>query len=158
MKSLIALITTLIATAAFVPDVSACGGSLYRVGKGISYRVYTAPLPGNVLVYGSSQAVGELAMALSESGHNVDVVRSELELSLQMGNGGYDVVIGAYSDHDAIESMVNTSASQMTYLPVVGSDSEKEMLKQTYDRVMVANRDEIKHYLKAIHKTLKSRA
>ncbi len=97
-------------------------------------------------------------MALSESGHNVDVVRSELELSLQMGNGGYDVVIGAYSDHDAIESMVNTSASQMTYLPVVGSDSEKEMLKQTYDRVMVANRDEIKHYLKAIHKTLKSRA
>ena len=29
-------------------DTHACGDSLYRVGKGISFRVYTAPLPGSV--------------------------------------------------------------------------------------------------------------
>ena len=136
----------------------ACGDSLYRVGKGVAYRVYTAPLPGNVLVYGSSEAAEELAKALSESGHNVDVVHTELELSLEMGNGGYDVVIGSYSDHDAIESMVSTTVSKATFLPVVDSETEEKAVKQSYDRVMVANRDEIKHYLKAIHKTLKSKA
>ena len=38
---LIAVFASLFALEAF-----ACGDSLYRVGKGVSYRVYTAPLPG----------------------------------------------------------------------------------------------------------------
>ena len=136
----------------------ACGDSLYRVGKGVAYRVYTAPLPGNVLVYGSSEAAEKLAKALKESGHNVDVVHTEVELSTEMGNGGYDVVIGSIEDHDAIESMVSSNVSNATFLPVVGSADEEKLVKKSYDNVMVANRDEIKHYLKAIHKTLKSKA
>jgi hypothetical protein len=89
----------------------------------------------------------------------VELVDSELDLSLEMGKGNYDVVIASYDDHNAIESTVGASASQTTYLPVVlsGSDAEK-MAEQSYDQVMVADKDEIKHYLKAIHKSIKSKA
>ena len=137
----------------------ACGDSLYRVGKGVAYRVYTAPLPGNVLVYGNTQGAEELAKALAESGHKVEVVDSQVDLSLQMQTGEYDVVIGAYSDHDAIEATVGAATGSKTeYLPVALSDEEESMAKQSYDSVMVADRDEIKHYLRAIHKSLKSKA
>jgi hypothetical protein len=137
----------------------ACGDSLYRVGKGVSYRVYTAPLPGNVLVYGNTEGAEELARALAESGHNVEVVSSEVDLSLQMQSGEYDVVIGAYSDHDAIEATVDAATgTKADYLPVALSDDEEAAAKQSYDSVLVADRDEIKHYLKAIHKSLKSKA
>lgn len=137
----------------------ACGDSLYRVGKGVSYRVYTAPLPGNVLVYSNATGAADLAKALAESGHNVELVDSELDLSIEMGKGGYDVVIASYDDHSAIEATVGASSAQTTYLPVVLSGSEEEKLaEQNYDQVMVADKDEIKHYLKAIHKSIKSKA
>lgn len=135
----------------------ACGDSLYRVGKGISYRVYTAPLPGSVLVYGQTDGARQLAEALSESGHNVQLVDSEMNLSLEMGKGGYDVVIAAYTDHNAIESTVQGS-SATTYLPVALSKEEAKVAEQSYGEVLVADRDEIKDYLKAIHKTLKAKA
>ena len=48
----------------FAADAIACGDSMYRVGKGVSYRVYTAPLPGSVLVYGQSEGAKLLAEAL----------------------------------------------------------------------------------------------
>ena len=135
----------------------ACGDSLYRVGKGVSYRVYTAPLPGNVLVYGQSESAQQLAKALEESGHTVELVESEVDLSLEMSSGNYDVVIATYSDHRAIDSAVQR-APGTTYLPVAMDKEEAEAAEQSYDRVMVADRHEIKHYLKAIHKTLKSKA
>lgn len=135
----------------------ACGDSLYRVGKGISYRVYTAPLPGSVLVYGQTDGARQLAEALSESGHNVQLVDSEMNLSLEMGKGGYDVVIAAYADHDAVESTAPGS-SATTYLPIALSKEEAKVAEQSYGEVLVADRDEIRDYLKAIHKTLKAKA
>jgi hypothetical protein len=158
MKRFSTILLTLIAVL-LAGNLWACGDSLYRVGKGISYRVYTAPLPGNVLVYSNAEGAEDLARALAESGHNVELVDSELDLSLEMGKGNYDVVIASYDDHNAIESTVGASAAQTTYLPVVLSGSEEErMAEQSYDQVMVADKDEIKHYLKAIHKSIKSKA
>lgn len=158
MKRFSTILLTLIAVL-LAGNLWACGDSLYRVGKGISYRVYTAPLPGNVLVYSDAEGAEDLARALAESGHNVELVDSELDLSLEMGKGNYDVVIASYDDHNAIESTVGASAAQTTYLPVVLSGSEEErMAEQSYDQVMVADKDEIKHYLKAIHKSIKSKA
>ena len=46
MKTRVMLFTVL-ATALLTVDAFACGDSLYRVGKGVSYRVYTAPLSYN---------------------------------------------------------------------------------------------------------------
>jgi len=155
MKRLTTVAFTLIATL-MAANLWACGDSLYRVGKGVSYRVYTAPLPGNVLVYGQTEGAKMLAEALAESGHQVTLADSELDLSLEMSQNQFDVVIAAYSDHAAVES--SASPSGASYLPVALNKEEAEIAEQNYNAVMVADRDEIKNYLKAIHKTLKSKA
>ncbi|MBT8096843.1 MAG: hypothetical protein KJO19_07375, partial [Woeseia sp.] len=41
-------------------NVLACGESLFRVGKGVAFREYTAPLPGSILVVANSAS--ELAL------------------------------------------------------------------------------------------------
>jgi len=146
---LVALISMVFST-----STTACGDSLYQVGKGISYRVYTAPLPGSVLVYGQSDGARQLAEALAQSGHGVRLVENEIELSLELQSGDYDVVIAPYSEHSAVETSAGTTSA--TYLPVAMSKDEAKIAEQSYSKVMVADKDEIKHYLKAIHKTLKS--
>ncbi len=142
----------------FSLDAVACGDSMYRVGKGVSYRVYTAPLPGSVLVYGQSEGARQLAEALAQSGHGVRYVENEAELESELSTGAYDVVIAPYSEHGAVEGSAGTSGSaETTFLPVALSEDEEELASRSYSKVMVADRDEIKHYLKAIHKTLKSK-
>ena len=143
----------LISLAALVSvDAIACGDSLYRVGKGVSYRVYTAPLPGSVLVYGHTEGAKQLAEALAQSGHGVRHVESEQDLSTELESGNYDVVIAPYSDHGAVEA---SNSASTTFLPVARSKEEAELANRSYSKVMLAETDEIKHYLKSIHKSLK---
>ncbi len=149
---LMALATTLVAGSAF-----ACGDSLYRVGKGVSYRVYTAPLPGSVLVYGQGVGAEQLAQELARSGHGVRLVSNNEELQSELGSGAYDVVIAAYSDQSTVESTTIAAAGAPTFLPVALDSEEQARASQEYERVMLAEQDEIKHYLKAIHQTLKQR-
>lgn len=157
MRRRIAIFTLLISTVISL-NVLACGDSLYRVGKGMSYRVYTAPLPGSVLVYGQSEGARQLAEELAKSGHGVHLVENEEELTSELVKGGYDVVIAPYSEHETIESSTNKAdSSKVSYIPVTMSKGEERLAKQSYSRVMAADKDEIKHYLKAIHKTLKSK-
>jgi hypothetical protein len=151
------LILTIVVVGMFVSlEANACGDSLYRVGKGVSYRVYTAPLPGSVLVYGQSEGAKQLAEALAQSGHGVHLVENETDLAMEMEKGGYDVIIAPYSEHAAVEA--SQKGSDADFIPVALSEDEEEMAKQSYSRVLVAEKDEIKHYLKAIHKSLKSKA
>lgn len=145
--------------ATFSLQALACGDSLYRVGKGVSYRVYTAPLPGSVLVYGQSEGAKQLAEALAKSGHGVRFVDDESELATELSTGNYDVVIAPYSEHTAVEGSAGASGDiKTTYLPVALSANEAEAANRNYSKVMLAERDEIKHYLKAIHKTLKAKS
>lgn len=151
MKLLIAFITLV-----FSLNAIACGDSLYRVGKGVSYRVYTAPLPGSVLVYGQTEGAKELAAALALSGHGVRFVDTEQELTDELSSGTYDVVIAPYFEHGTVEASAGVSGAIKTaFLPVALSRDEAEVAHRSYEKVMLADRDEIKHYLKAIHKTLK---
>ena len=153
MKTPVAAVIVLI-TLFLSLEVFACGDSLYRVGKGVSYRVYTAPLPGNVLVYSQSEGARQLAEALAQSGHEVRLVETETEFAQEMGKGNYDVVIAAYSDHGVVEA--NQEGSGTEFIPVAVTEEEKQAAKQSYDRVLLADQAEVKHYLKAIHKSLKS--
>ena len=152
----IGLVTVFVAV--FALDAIACGDSLYRVGKGVSYRVYTAPLPGSVLVYGQSEGAKQLAEALAQSGHGVRMVDNEIELNSELETGNYDVVIAPFSEHAAVESNSKVSGSlATTFLPVALNKDEAKVANRNYEKVMVADQDEIKHYLKAIHKSLKSK-
>ena len=155
MKSPIIAIIVLV-TLFLSLEVFACGDSLYRVGKGVSYRVYTAPLPGSVLVYSQSEGAKQLAEALAQSGHGVHLVENETEFKAEMDKGGYDVVIAAYSDHAVVEA--NLEGSGTEFIPIAVSEEEEQAAKRAYDRVLLVDQAEIKHYLKAIHKSLKSKA
>jgi len=157
MKTCTALLA-LLATTIIAGNAFACGDSLYRVGKGVSYRVYTAPLPGSVLVYGHGEGAEHLAQELARSGHGVRLVSNDEDLRTEIGSGAYDVVIAAYSDHSAIESTTTAAANAPTFLPVALNSDEKSQALQEYERVMLAEKDEIKHYLKAIHQSLKQRS
>lgn len=140
-------------------DLIACSDTLYRVGKDASYRVYTAPLPGSVLVYGHSEGARQLAEALAQSGHGVRFVDNQIELTSALSTKNYDVVIAPYHDHSAIEaSAANSGNNKTTYLPVALNREQAKVASQSYARVLVANQHEIKHYLKAIHKTLKEKS
>ncbi len=150
ITAIIALVTLFLSL-----EVFACGDTLYRVGKGVSYRVYTAPLPGSVLVYSQSEGAKQLAEALAQSGHEVHLVENETDFVQEMGKGGYDVVIAAYSDHAVVEA--NQEGSGTEFIPVAVSEEEKQAAKRAYDRVLLADQAEVKHYLKAIHKSLKSK-
>ena len=140
----------------FSIEAFACGDSLYRVGKGVSYRVYTAPLPGSVLVYGRSESARHLAEELAQSGHGVHLVDNEFDLAMEMEKGGYDVVIAPYSEHASVEA--NQRGSKAEFIPVALSAEEEKVARQSYKRVLVADHAEIKHYLKAIHKSLTGKA
>jgi hypothetical protein len=72
-----------------------------------------------------------------------------------MEKGGYDVVIAAYSDHAVVEA--NQEGSGAEFIPVAVSEEEEQVARRSYDRVLVADQAEVKHYLKAIHKSLKSK-
>ena len=150
---LAALATTLIGGNAY-----ACGDSLYRVGKGVSYRVYTAPLPGSVLVYGQGEGAEQLAQELARSGHGVRFVSNDEELQAELGSGTYDVVIAAYADQASVVPSTSAASGAPTFLPVALTEDEEKRARGEYDRVMLAEKDEIKHYLKAIHQTLKQRS
>jgi hypothetical protein len=135
----------------------ACGDSLYRVGKGVSYRVYTAPLPGSVLVYGQSESARQLAEALARSGHGVRLAESQFDLAMEMEKGGYDVVIAPYRDHASVEA-IQQQGPGAEYIPVALNEEEEKAARQSYKRVLVADQAEIKHFLKAIHKSLTGKA
>ena len=156
MKTRIVLFASLVTTL-LAGNVLACGDSLYRVGKGVSYRVYTAPLPGSVLVYGEGEGAELLAKELARSGHGVRLVSDDEELQAEIGSGAYDVVIAAYSDKSALGSDASSAEGAPTFLPVALTREEESQARQEHERVMLAEKDEIKHYLKAIHQTLKQR-
>jgi len=151
------VLLTALATALVAGNAYACGDSLYRVGKGVSYRVYTAPLPGSVLVYGEGEGAEQLAKELARSGHGVRLVSNDEELQAELGSGAYDVVIAAYSDQLTVEPSAKAAAGAPVFLPVALTADEQAQARQEYERVMLAEKDEIKHYLKAIHQTLKQR-
>jgi hypothetical protein len=157
MKKRIALFASLAATL-IAGNALACGDSLYRVGKGVAYRAYTAPLPGSVLVYGQGAGAEQLARELARSGHGVRLVSNDEALQSEIGSGAYDVVIAAYSNHSAVESKTSAAANAPTFLPVAMDANEQAQASQEYERVILAEESDIKLYLKAIHQTLKQRS
>jgi len=153
MKFHVTVITTIVALAVSASAL-ACGDSLYRVGKGVSYRTYSAPLPGNLLVFGTTDGAKQLAEELARSGHGVEIVSSVKELSTALERGGYDVVIAPFSARNTIEQ--TSISANAAYLPVAMNDEEERLARQSYERVMVPRKHELKHYLREIHRVLRN--
>lgn len=134
----------------------ACGESMFRVGKGVHYRAFSAPIPGSVLVYARTDSELAVAENLRLAGHRVLVVANDAELATEMRNQEFNVVVAPYSKREVVEAQSAQIASRPDWLPVVekGSPDQRLALAQ-FDRVVTTD-DDVRNYLKAIHKSLKN--
>lgn len=133
----------------------ACGESLFRVGKGVSFREYTAPLPGSILIVANTPAELALVERLAAAGHDVTVVSQASQIGAKVNSQQYDVVLAYYSERSEVESQLVSSAT--TYIPVVTDKPEATLAESEYERSL-RNDDSVKTFLKAIHRTLKDQA
>jgi len=142
--------------ASFSSDVFACGESMFRVGKGVHYRAYSAPIPGSVLVYARTDDERAVAEQLQEAGHTVSVVSNDVDLAMEMQNRQFDVIVAPYSKRDAVEAQSEAIAAHPDWIPIVvnGTDDVK-LAKSQYNHTVTAG-DDIRKYLKAIHQSLKA--
>jgi len=151
----VAFLTGALAAAVLVSAPAyACGESLFRVGKGISYRAHTAPLPGNVIVVAQTQAHKDFAERLAAAGHNVRTVEDASMLAAALEEADFDVVLASFSDRDVVAEQFAATSSHAAYLPVTAEASEQELARDLYEKPL-AESDDFRTFLKAIHRTLK---
>ena len=137
-------------------STQACGESMFRVGKGVHYRAYSAPIPGTVLVYARTEEERAVAERLQEAGHEVLVVDSDLDLAMKLHDQSFDVIVAPASKRDAVESNASDLASPPDWVPVFEAGAgDPQAVRADYGRG-VSSDDDIRKYLKAIHRSLKS--
>jgi hypothetical protein len=152
LATLAGCILTLLAGNAF-----ACGESLFRVGKGVAYREYSAPLPGSILVVAKTEAELALVARLAAAGHDIHVVSSPSEIGEELQKHKIDVVLAYYSEREVVEDEMSSMAS-VAYIPVaMGGTSETSEASELYQRSL-SNEDSVLKYLKTIHRTLKTQS
>ena len=156
-NSFVLVVLTLTAILTLSTSVFACGESVFRAGKGVHYRAFTAPIPGTVLVYARNDDERAVAEGLREAGHDVHVVATDDEMAAQMQSQAFDVVVAPFSLRTAVRATSLQSTSRPDLIPVVdASSSELRSAKAEFDDVVKAD-DDIRKYLKAIHHSLKER-
>lgn len=134
----------------------ACGESLFRVGKGVAFREYTAPLPGSILVVATTEA--ELAMVerLAAAGHDIHVVKDPAEIGEELKNHKIDIVLAYFSQRGEVESQMS-STQTAAYIPVaMDGTTETRQADEMYPRSL-SNEDSVLKFLKTIHKELRAK-
>ena len=135
----------------------ACGESLFRVGKGVTFREYSAPLPGNILVVASTES--ELAMVerLAAAGHEIHVVAdpSEIGAEINRSEHPFDLVLAYFADRDVVEAQV--AAASVQYLPVALEGAEEKQAAERYGRY-IPDQGSVKRFLRTIHSALRAQA
>ena len=158
MKKIITLTTlagcilTLLAGNAF-----ACGESLFRVGKGVAFREYTAPLPGSILVVANTEAELALVERLAAAGHDIHVVSDPSEIGEELQNHDIDIVLAYYSEREMVEEQMSSMASA-TYIPVAMDGTVEISEASELYQLSLSNEDSVLKYLKTVHRTLKAQS
>jgi hypothetical protein len=141
-------------------NAAACGESLFHVGKGVTFREYTAPLPGKILIVTQSEGGLIMAQRLQAAGHDVHVVADAGQVGAELGDAGnrYDVVLALFRDRQTIEEQTRQVASTAVYLPVAQEGTPEVGQAEQVTRYALSTDDSVKNFLKSIHRTLKARA
>ena len=138
-------------------NVFACGESLFRVGKGVAFREYTAPLPGSILVIANTDAEFAMVERLAAAGHDMHVVSDASEIAAELDNHRIDIVLAYFSQKDVVESQMSTAVAA-TYIPVTKDGTlEVAQAGELYPRSL-RDDDSVLQFLKTIHKTLKTQS
>jgi hypothetical protein len=150
ITALAAFSAVLVSTSAF-----ACGESMFRLGKSVHYRSHSAPIPGAVLVYARTSEERLVAEQLRQAGHEVRVVEDDSDLAMQLGQNDFDVIVAPASKREAVETNASVLPTPPDWLPVFGAgEGDPLAVRADYGRGVSSN-DDIRKYLKAIHKSLK---
>lgn len=136
-------------------NVLACGESLFRVGKGVEFRQYTTPLPGSILAVANTETEFLMLERLAAAGHDVHIVADPSEIHDEISNHQIDLVLAYYSQRDEVAGQIADSG--IAYIPVALRDTgEVRDAKRDYERSLSSD-DNVKTFLKTIHRELKSR-
>jgi hypothetical protein len=152
LTTLAGCILALLASNAF-----ACGESLFRVGKGVAFREYSAPLPGSILIVANTEAELALVERLSAAGHDIHVVSDPSEIGEELQNHDIDVVLAYYSEREVVEDEMSSMASA-TYIPVAMDGTQEVSEASEHYQRSLSNEDSVLKYLKTIHRTLKTQS
>jgi hypothetical protein len=132
----------------------ACGESLFRVGKGVEFRQYTTPLPGNILAVANTEAELLMLEQLVAAGHDVHIVADPSQIRDELGEHDFDIVLAYYSQREDVETEI--AGSNTIYIPVAMSGTgEERQAEQQFGRALSSD-DSVKTFLKTIHKSLKA--
>lgn len=148
-------IVTVVTMALFSSATYACGESMFRVGKGVHYRAFSAPIPGSVLVFARTESERIVAEDLRSAGHSVSIVASDDELMREMQGHEFDVVVAPYSKREVVEAQSPEIAAHPKWVPVVVKGSVDQRLARAQFSNVVTSDADVRKYLKAIHRTLK---
>jgi hypothetical protein len=129
-----------------------CGESLFRVGKGVLYREYTAPLPGRILIVADEEAELAFVDVLRRAGHQLTVVRAADDVGGALAVEQFDIVMAHYADHAVVSRQIQQSGARVAELPVA-SAGELDAARAVNPYAPNVD-DNIKRFLKAIHRTL----
>lgn len=145
------LIITLLAGTAL-----ACGESLFRVGKSVAFRQYTAPLPGSIIAVANTEAELMMVEQLVAAGHDVHIVAEPGDIAHEMQEHSFDIVLAYFHQREIVAAQ--TKLATIAYIPVAMNGTDEEGLaRQMFDRSLSSD-DSVKKFLKTIHRTLKSRS
>jgi CheY-like chemotaxis protein len=156
MRKSLVVVLTLVSVLSFSTAALACGESVFRAGKGLHYRAFTAPIPGTVLVYARNDSDRAVADSLQQAGHDVHVVASAEELAAQLKSKSFDVIVAPFAMRETVSATTSQSESHAALIPVLDkSSSDLRIAKAEFDDVVMSD-DDIRKYLKAIHHSLKT--
>jgi len=142
-------------TALLAAPASACTESLFRVGKGVQYRQYQAPLPGNILMVARTKTERMVAEWLASTGHNVQVVEDPDRLATYLSKDMYDVVLAHYDDRDEVAAQEASAGAHVKYIPVADESEGEQQEAAAQFRQTLNSNSSPKDILKAIHRTMK---
>lgn len=148
-------IVAVVTMAPFSSATYACGESMFRVGKGVHYRAFSAPIPATVLVFARTDSERVVAEDLRSAGHNVSIVASDDELMREMQGRKFDVVVAPYSKREVVEAQSPEVAAHPNWVPVVEKGSADQRLARTQFSNIVTTDADVRKYLRAIHRTMK---
>jgi len=148
------ILATALASVLAAP-ASACTESLFRVGKGVSYRQYQAPLPGNILMVARTKTERMVAEWLASTGHNVQVVENADRLATYLSKEKYDVVLAHYDDRSIVAAQEASAGANVKYIPVTDDSSGEKLAAASEYRQTISQDSSPRDILKAIHRTMK---
>lgn len=116
--------------------VLACQEIVVSMGKGLATQAYIAPNPANVLILWSDASHNREYRGLELAGHHLTLVADVEELSTELDQGDYDIVIAPIDSVDAVAPLAAEYSARL--VPIVSRDMRHSPeIRDRFDQYLV---------------------